>query len=113
LVLNKEDFVNQIKSASLFSGKVSEIKLKVDSNKKEVNVLSQSIDLGDYESSLGGKIKGEDLTVSFNHKFLLDGLLNIKSSEIVFDLHGDSGPGVLRPVGDDSYLYVVMPIKSN
>jgi len=113
LTLNKEDFVNQIKSASLFSGKVNEIKMKVDADKKEVSVLSQSIDLGEYQSSLPGKIKGEDLTVSFNHKFLLDGLLNIKSSEIVFDLNGDSGPGVLRPLGDDSYLYVVMPIKSS
>ena len=55
----------------------------------------------------------DDATVSFNHKFLLDGLLNIKSSEIILDLNGDSGPGVVKPVGDDSYLYVVMPIKSS
>ena len=112
LTLNKEDFVNQIKSASLFSGKVNEIKLKVSSQKKQVSILSQSSDIGDYKSSISSKIKGDDLTVSFNHRFLLDGLLNIKSSEITLDLNGDSGPGVLRPVGDDSYLYVVMPIKA-
>jgi DNA polymerase III subunit beta len=113
LTINKEDFINQIKSAALFSGKVNEIKLKVNSVKKEVDVLSQSIDIGDYKSSIPVKAKGEDATVSFNHKFLLDGLLNIKSSEIILDLNGDSGPGVLRPVGDDTYLYVVMPIKAS
>lgn len=113
LILNKEDFINQIKSASLFSGKVNEVKIKVDSAKKEVNILSQSIDVGDFQSFIAGKIKGDNLEVSFNHRYLLDGLLNIKSPEVVFDLNGDSGPGVLRPVGDDSYLYVVMPIKSN
>ncbi|KPJ54763.1 hypothetical protein AMJ47_03380 [Parcubacteria bacterium DG_72] len=112
LRLNKEEFINQIKSAALFSGKVNEIKLKVNSQKKQVGILSQSPDIGDYKSSISSKIKGEDMTVSFNHRFLLDGLLNIKSSEIILDLNGDSGPGVLRPVGDDTYLYVVMPIKS-
>jgi DNA polymerase-3 subunit beta len=112
LTIKKEDFINQIKSAALFSGKVSEIKLKASPSKKEVDVLSQSIDIGDYKSSILAKIKGEDATVSFNHRFLLDGLLNIKSSEILLDLNGDSGPGVLRPVGDDTYLYVVMPIKA-
>lgn len=113
LIINKEGFINQIKSAALFSGKVSEIKFKVDSKKKQVIILSQSPDIGDYKSSISSKIKGEDLTVSFNHRFLLDGLLNVKSSEIILDLNGDSGPGVLRPVGDNSYLYVVMPIKSS
>jgi len=113
LILNKEDFINQIKSAALFSGKVSEIKLKVNSAGKEVDILSQSIDIGDYKSSIPSKIKGNDLTISFNYRFLLDGLLNIKSSEVTLDLNGDSGPGVLRPVGDETYLYVVMPIKSS
>jgi len=113
ITIEKEAFVNQIKSAALFSGKVNEIKLKVDSEKKETIVSSQSVDIGDYQSTVSGKVKGGDTEVSFNHKFLLDGLMNIKSSEVVFDLNGESGPGVLRPVGDDSYLYVVMPIKAS
>ena len=113
LILNKEAFVNQIKSASLFSGKVNEVKFKTNSKKNEIEILSQSIDIGDHKSSLLGKIEGDDLEISFNHKYLLDGLSNIKSSDVSLELSGDSGPGVLKPVGDDSYLYVVMPIKAS
>jgi len=113
LTLNKEDFVNQIKSASLFSGKVNEVKFKTNAKKNEIEILSQSVDVGDYKSSITGKVEGDDLEISFNHKYLLDGLSNIKSSDVLFELSGDSGPGVLKPVGDDTYLYVIMPIKAS
>jgi DNA polymerase-3 subunit beta len=113
LILDKGEFLNQIKSASLFSGKVNEIKVKINSKKKSLNIQSQSQEIGEYDSSIPAKIKGDDVEIAFNHRFLLDGILNIKSSEIIFELNGDSGPGVLRPVGDNSYLYVVMPIKAS
>jgi len=113
LVLDKGELLNQIKSASLFSGKVNEIKVKTDSKKKSLNIQSQSQEIGEYDSSIPAKIKGDDVEIAFNHRFLLDGILNIKSSEIIFELNGDSGPGVLKPVGDNSYLYVVMPIKAS
>jgi len=112
LIFNKEEFINKIKAASLFSGKVNEVNLKVDAEKNKIEILSQSPDLGDYQSLISAKTKGDNLKVSFNHRFLLDGLLNIKSSDVLLELSGDSGPGVLRPAGDNTYLYVVMPIKS-
>lgn len=68
---------------------------------------------GEYQSSFESEIKGEQLDVSFNYRYLMDGLLNIRSSEIIFELNGDSGPSILRPLGDETYLYVAMPIKAN
>ncbi len=113
LTLEKNEFLNQIKSASLFSGKINEVKIKTNPKEKKIEIFSQSQEIGEYQSSVPGKIKGEPVEISFNHRFLLDGLSNIKSSEIIFELSGDSGPGVLKPVGDDSYIYVVMPIKAS
>ncbi len=113
LILEKNEFLNQIKSASLFSGKINEVKIKANIKEKKIEIFSQSSEIGEYQSSIPGKIKGEPVDISFNHRFLLDGLSNIRSSEIVFELSGDSGPGVLKPVGDDSYIYVVMPIKAS
>lgn len=112
LRLDKNEFLNQIKTASLFSGKINEVKIKVEPKEKKIEIFSQSPEIGEYQSSVPGKIKGEPVKISFNHRFLLDGLLSIKSSEILFELNGDSGPGVLKPVGDETYIYVVMPIKT-
>ncbi len=113
IIIEKEKILNQIKSASLFSGKVNEVKIKADPKKKEIELFSQSTDIGEFKSSIPAKIKGQACEVSFNHRYLMDGLMSIKSSEISFELNKDSGPGVLKPVGEEGYVYVVMPIKSN
>jgi len=113
ILLSKNEFLNQIKSASLFSGKISEVKLNVSPQKGKVEIFSQNPDLGEYQSNLLGKIKGKAVSASFNHRFLIDGLLKIKSPEVIFELTSGEEPAVLKPVGAEDYLYVVMPIKTS
>lgn len=112
------EIINQIKLSSLFSSKINEVKLKVDPKKNQLNIFSQNPDVGEYDSFLNAKIDGKPLEVSFNHRFLLDGLLNIglgkeKEIEIILELNGSDKPGVIKAKGDESYLYLAMPIKTN
>ena len=111
-VLKKDDFLNQIKTASLFAGKVNEVRISVNPSKNEVGIFSKNPDVGESRSNVASKIEGEPIEVSFNYKFLIDGLMNIKSSEVFLGVSKEEGPCILKPVGDASYLYVVMPIKS-
>jgi len=111
--LLKNEFLNHIKSASLFSGKINEIKLNILPSKGRVEILSQNPDLGEYKSSLPAKIEGKALSISFNHRFLIEGLFKIKSLEVIFELTDKEGPVVLKPIGLEDYLYIVMPIKSS
>lgn len=111
IVLNKDDFAKQIKTAGLFGGKTNEVILKIDPTLKEIEIKSQDSEIGESELKLGATIEGDSLKVSFNWKFILDGLTNIKSSEISFEFQSNDGPAVIRPVGDASYLYVIMPIR--
>jgi len=115
--LSKNEFLNQVKTASIFSGKSNEVKIKVNIKKQEIEMLSQSPELGENRSVLAGKVtdtsgKVKEIETTFNYRFLVDGLLNIKSSKVLFELNGEEGPAVLRPEGDTNYLYVVMPIKA-
>ena len=113
IILPKEEFSNQIKIASLFGGKTNEVKFKIDPSKEIIDIFSQSPELGENRSHLAGKTKGEKNEVAFNWKFIQEGLLNIKSSEVTLEINGDTGPGVLKPVGDASYIYILMPIKGS
>ncbi|MFH0739537.1 MAG: DNA polymerase III subunit beta [bacterium] len=109
--INKEDFVSQVKRAGLFSGKVFDVRLSAFPNEGKIKLFSQSADVGKNESYLPCKIDGLEQDSVFNYKFILDGLNNIKSSEISFELNGSDGPACLKPIGDDSYFYILMPIK--
>ncbi len=118
LIFSLDDFINQIKLASLFSGKINEIKLKINPSKNRIDFFSQNPDLGEYQSFLIAKVEGKPCEISFNYRFLLDGLLNLaalghKKSEAIFELTGLEKPGVLKLKNEDGYIYLVMPIKSN
>ena len=54
---------------------------------------------------------GDPLTIGFNGKYLVDGLNVLESEEIQFDLQEETKSAVIRPLGDTSYDYVVMPVK--
>lgn len=112
VTLQRDEFLNQIKAASLFSGKINEVKVKINPEGKKLEISAKDPDIGESQSEISAKVEGDEIEASFNHKFLADGLANIKSSEVVFDLSKEEGPCILRPVGDANYIYVVMPIKS-
>lgn len=118
IIVPLNEFLNQIKLSSLFSSKINEVKLKIDPKKNQLNIFSQNPDVGEYDSFLNAKIDGKPFEISFNYRFLLDGLLNMslgreKETEIILELNGSEKPGVIKAKGDDSYLYLVMPIKTS
>jgi len=110
--IQKKEFLNQIKGASLFSGKINEVKLKISPKSGKVEVFSQSPNLGEYKSFFTSNISGDELSASFNHRFLIDGISEIKKDKLSFELTSEDGPAALKPLGAEDYLYIIMPIKA-
>jgi DNA polymerase-3 subunit beta len=113
IILNKKEFLNKIKAASLFSNKINEVVLDVDPEKNVIDVSSQNPDLGESKSQMKIKGEGEKVKTSFNYRFVIDGLSNIEGEKVALELNGEEGPGVLKPLEKEDFLYVVMPIKNN
>lgn len=111
VVVGKNAFINQLKAASIFSGKLSDVKLLVDQKKKGVELVSKSPDMGEHHSFLQAQVQGENIETSFNWKFLLDGVVHIKEDEIELGLSGAESPAILKGVPEQGYLYVLMPLK--
>ncbi len=109
IIIDKESLVKQIKLAGLFAGKINEIKIKND--KRCLEILSRDLDLGENSSTLEAVIDGEDTEISFNYKFVLDGINRVKTKNAILELQGNSGAGVIRDEEGIDYIYVVMPIK--
>jgi len=110
--VNKDELLNQTKKAGLFSPKSQEIKLSFLLKEGKMQIFSQNSETGRNESYLKGEFTGKEIDISFNYKFLAAGLGIIKSAEVSLELTSQDRAGVLRPVGDSSFLYILMPIKS-
>jgi len=109
IIVDKDFLTKQIKLAGLFAGKINEIKIKNDN--KNLEILSQDLELGENSSILEAKIEGEPVEISFNYKFILDGVSRVKTKNAILELQGASGAGVIKAEEGTDYIYVVMPIK--
>lgn len=109
IIVDKDFLIKQIKLAGLFAGKINEIKIKNDD--KNLEILSQDLELGENSSILEAKIDGEPVEISFNYKFILDGVSRVKTKNVILELQGASGAGVIKAEEGTDYIYVVMPIK--
>ncbi len=55
--------------------------------------------------------EGDDLEIAFNANYMIDVLNVIESEGVQVELSQPLSPAVVRPVGDDEYLCVVMPMQ--
>lgn len=65
----------------------------------------------EVESEIEVDYKGEPFIIAFNPAYLVDALKALECDEILLELSTPLNPGVIRPVGDDHYKYVVMPMQ--
>lgn len=106
-----QDLIDTLKTASIFSiEESSSVKFNVTS--EGVEITSQSSQLGNFSSKINATVDGEGGEISFNAKYILDGLNSFTTPRCTFEFSGKGSPGVFKPSGVDNRLYVVMPLKS-
>ncbi|MDO8633541.1 MAG: DNA polymerase III subunit beta [Candidatus Wildermuthbacteria bacterium] len=110
-ILNRNDLVTHLRAASVFSGRMNDVHFLIDPQKQKIEIRSSSQDLGEDISTLEGKIEGEKREISFNWRFFLEGLSQMRSDKVDFGIAGEEGPALLRPAQEEEYLYVLMPVK--
>lgn len=107
--INKTMFEETVSRASLLAeGKNQAVNLIVGEEQLEVKVSGQQ---GSMEDILSVDFDGEEVDVFANTRFMLDVLKVIDNENVILDFHGEGGPIIFRLSEDQSYLYLVLPIK--
>jgi DNA polymerase-3 subunit beta len=73
-------------------------------------VTATSAEFGDNVSEIDASIQGDVTEIAFNARYMIDALNVIGTSEVALETSTSSSPGVLRPVGGDDFLCVIMPM---
>ena len=113
MTLEREQLVNAVKLVSTFSGKVNDIRMKVKDGKKILEVYSVNQLLGENKYLVPVKVKGNETEVSFNWRYLMDGLKNFSGQDIFFGVNGNNRAAMLKNSSDATYFYILMPINAN
>jgi len=73
-------------------------------------VTATSAETGDDVSELDASIEGEPIETAFNVRYIIDVLSVIDAPQIALETTSASSPGVIRPVGEEGFVHVIMPM---
>ncbi|MFM2357752.1 MAG: hypothetical protein RJA61_489, partial [Candidatus Parcubacteria bacterium] len=108
IVVLKEDFINTLKVANIFSDKFNQISFSIKTKEKVCEVKSLNADVGESTNTLDATIKGEDIVISFNYKYITDCFQSIATDTVVISFNGSNKPAIIKPFNDTSFTYLVM-----
>jgi DNA polymerase-3 subunit beta len=110
IVLEKESFLRAVRTASIFARESANIvKFKIQKSKFQISANAPQV--GDNLIELETKQEGEENSIAFNSRFILDFLNSTEANEISFEMTTSLNPGIFRPVGDSSYFHIIMPVR--
>ena len=76
----------------------------------EVEISATSEETGKNETIVEATVDGGGLLIAFNVKFLREALEVIRTPNVALETSAPNAPGVIKPVGDDQFLHVIMPM---
>src|SRR5713101_4459764 len=105
---------------SAFMAALRRVSVMAEERNKPVKLLlrpgalmlsAASHDLGEAEEALQVQYSGEEVTIGFNSRYVLEALAPIEKDEIVFEFKDGLSPGVVKGVEEEGYSCVIMPMR--
>jgi len=105
------DLLEAVRLANVFARDNNVITLALDP-KGFIKVSSSHEETGANDSKIDATVEGEGITQSFNSRYLLDLLNNVKAQRFVLESKGGLTPALIKPTDTDDCIYVVAPVRS-
>ena len=112
-VVKLSEFLRATKSASIFArdgSGIVRLQIMPRDGKGKIAISARAEEIGDNVGEVDAAVEGEEAKIAFNSKYLMDVLGVLTKDEVALETTTSSSPGVIRPVGDESYVHVVMPM---
>jgi len=108
----RNEFIQRVRTASLFSNKIKEITCELNTKKQQIEVCAINHEYGDYLASVPCSIKGEDEKITLNFQYLLDGMQFINSQILQLKVNESTTPALIQSAENERFRYLIMPIKT-
>ncbi len=114
-VLPTAAFLKACKAADIFAREAAHsARLRITPGSElepgRVLVSATSAETGSNETIVDATVEGGAVEIAFNVRFLVDVLGVVDTPNVALETNTASSPGVLKPVGRDDFLHVVMPM---
>ena len=105
----RDEMLSAVRSSGIFVSKLHEVTLHFSAGFLEV--VSANPEVGEYRTKIKANITGKDNSISFNYRYLLDGIQALGEDDLFFGSTDASAPALMRNKSTQAFTYVVMPIR--
>jgi DNA polymerase-3 subunit beta len=109
LRIDRQVFIDALKRAQLMSSETRGVKLTFGNG--ALHIAGDNPDIGEVREELEAEYEGDEVSVGFNPKYVLELLGQMETARVSVELSGELDPGMIKPVDGDEYLGVVMPMR--
>jgi len=110
LLLDRESFAVAVHNVAVVAQRDAN-KIIMESSGDTLSLRAESQEVGKGYEEVKVKVEGDDVQIAFNAQYLEEVLRTVDCETVIMDLTGSASPGVIRLEGDDTYLYVLMPMQ--
>lgn len=112
LILDRKQLISALERIAVLADQKNNIaKVSIDSESQEITLSVETQEIGSGMESMSAQIKGDDIDIAFNIKYLMEGLKALPSAEIQMQLNNNLAPVIFSPVGGIKMTYLAMPVQ--
>ncbi|MEO1056734.1 MAG: DNA polymerase III subunit beta [Actinomycetota bacterium] len=109
LTVDKGGMLEAIRRVKILAQDSTPVRLTVGGDTVQLTAITQ--DVGNAAEEIDASYDGTEMTVAFNPDYLSSGIDAIDSEEITLSTMDPMKPAVIRGVGVEDYLYLLMPVR--
>lgn len=115
-IISTEAFLGACKRAEIFAREGSYIvKLNIEPGDEDkpgsIEISAQSEETGSNETTVDATVEGPSIVIGFNVRFLREVLDVVNTPNVALETTAPAAQGVVRPLGEEDFLHVIMPIN--
>ncbi len=115
-VISTQELSRAVKQASYFAkdsgGNIVRVSVAPgeDLTPGSLTLSANAAEVGDNRSEIDATVDGAAAQIAFNAKYMADVLSVLTTGQVAIELQTPANPGVIKPVGKDDYVHVIMPM---
>ena len=110
VLVNKKEFQDSLERASLLANEEKANLIRLNIRDDKIKIRSNS-EIGNVNEEVYSNVNGEELDIAFNSRYILDGIKIMETEEIELSFMGSLNPCIIKPVGDENYTYLALPVR--
>lgn len=111
VAIDKVAFLKALRRTSIMSReRTNAVRLDLEAGK--ITLISMNPDIGEAREEIAAQYKGDQMTIGYNARYLMDILNAMESESVMLKLQEPLSPTILLEAGNENYICVVMPMRT-